>query len=176
MCMAINHDTIIERHICTSEWAVSNLLPSKGAGPRIPREALSSSRAGRRCGRMCSEMTPYSGNGNGTYPHCHFRNKMPFLSTSVRTQYVVSGRREGAFHCRLGPKADHIRKNTVAQKIPRVRSSECELHRARNVRVRLGFVALPFPSRALFDEIPGGYSIRRAVTTSPTKCRKRCQN
>ena len=31
MCMAI-HDTIIERHICTSEWAVSNVLPSKGAG------------------------------------------------------------------------------------------------------------------------------------------------
>jgi len=29
--MAI-HDTIIERHICTSEWAVSNLLPSNGAG------------------------------------------------------------------------------------------------------------------------------------------------
>ena len=28
--MAI-HDTIIERHICTSEWVVSNLLPSKGA-------------------------------------------------------------------------------------------------------------------------------------------------
>jgi hypothetical protein len=26
------HDTIIERHIGTSEWAVSNLLPSKGAG------------------------------------------------------------------------------------------------------------------------------------------------
>jgi hypothetical protein len=33
--MAI-HDTIIERHLCTSEWAVSNLLPSKGAGSRIP--------------------------------------------------------------------------------------------------------------------------------------------
>ena len=32
MCMA-NHDTIIERHIYTSEWAVSNLLPSNGAGP-----------------------------------------------------------------------------------------------------------------------------------------------
>jgi hypothetical protein len=26
MCMAIR-DTILERHICTSEWAVSNLLP-----------------------------------------------------------------------------------------------------------------------------------------------------
>ena len=31
MCMAI-HAAIIERHICTSEWTVSNLLPSKGAG------------------------------------------------------------------------------------------------------------------------------------------------
>ena len=30
------HDAIIERHICTSEWAVSNLIPSKGAGSRIP--------------------------------------------------------------------------------------------------------------------------------------------
>jgi hypothetical protein len=29
--MAI-HDIIIERHICTSEWAVSNLLPSKEYG------------------------------------------------------------------------------------------------------------------------------------------------
>jgi hypothetical protein len=37
--MAI-HDTIIERHICTSEWAMSNILPSKGAGPLIPREVL----------------------------------------------------------------------------------------------------------------------------------------
>ena len=39
MCMAIRN-TIIERHICTSEWAVSNLLPSNGARSRIPREAL----------------------------------------------------------------------------------------------------------------------------------------
>ena len=31
MCVAI-HDTIIEKHICTSGWAVSNLLPSKEAG------------------------------------------------------------------------------------------------------------------------------------------------
>jgi hypothetical protein len=35
VCMDI-HDNIIERHICTSEWAVSNLLPSNGVGPRIP--------------------------------------------------------------------------------------------------------------------------------------------
>jgi hypothetical protein len=43
VCMAIMlsmHDTIVERHICTSEWAVSNLLPSKGAVSRIPWEAL----------------------------------------------------------------------------------------------------------------------------------------
>ena len=26
------HDTTIERHICTSEWAVSNLLPRMGVG------------------------------------------------------------------------------------------------------------------------------------------------
>ena len=35
--------------------------------------------------RMCSEMTTYSGSHQGGYPHCHFRNKMPFLSTSAHT-------------------------------------------------------------------------------------------
>jgi hypothetical protein len=35
MCMAIQ-DTIIERHICTSEWAVSNFLPSKGSRDSNP--------------------------------------------------------------------------------------------------------------------------------------------
>jgi hypothetical protein len=40
VCMAI-HDTIIERHICTSEWVVSNLLPSKGAVSRIRLGKLS---------------------------------------------------------------------------------------------------------------------------------------
>ena len=30
------HAASIERHICTSEWTVSNLLPSKAAGSRIP--------------------------------------------------------------------------------------------------------------------------------------------
>jgi hypothetical protein len=44
------HSLVVERHICTSEWAVGNLLPSNGAGPRISREAPSSSRAGGRCG------------------------------------------------------------------------------------------------------------------------------
>ena len=34
---------------------------------------------------------------------------------------------------------------------------------AHDARVRLGLVALPFPSRASFDKIPGRYSIRRAV-------------
>ena len=36
-------------------------------------------------------------------------------------------------------------------------------HSARDVRVRLGLVALPFPSRASDDKIRGRYSIRRKV-------------
>ena len=51
---------------------------------------------------MCSEMTPYSGNGNGGYPPEWFRNKVSFLSTSVCTQYVVSGRVRGRFSLPFG--------------------------------------------------------------------------
>ena len=71
MCMAI-HDTIIERHICTLEWAVSNLLPSKEEG-NPSGSSPSSSRAGGGVGgyaqklivipEMAMGITPLTGSG-----------------------------------------------------------------------------------------------------------------
>ena len=43
---------------------------------------------------MCSDMVCYSGNGNGGNPPDGIRNNKPYLSTSVCTQYVVSGRED----------------------------------------------------------------------------------
>ena len=54
---------------------------------------------------MCSEITCYSGNGNGYNTPDGIRNKVSFLSTSIRTQYVVSGRVRGRFSLWFGPKA-----------------------------------------------------------------------
>ena len=34
---------------------------------------------------MCSDMTSYSGHGNGGISHCQFRNKVSFLNTSAHT-------------------------------------------------------------------------------------------
>ena len=76
MCMA-NHDNIIERHIYTSEWAVSNLLPSNGAGPPESLGKLSFFLRGtveRRCG--CVQVIPETTMGItplvGSEERCHF--------------------------------------------------------------------------------------------------------
>ena len=63
---------------------------------------------------------------------------------------------------------DHIRKNTVTRKIVQlgvtvVFANGIYTPSARDARVRLGLVALPFPSRASGDKIRGRYSIRREV-------------
>jgi hypothetical protein len=60
---------------------------------------------------MCSEVTPYSGNGNGGsnegFSHCCFPNKMPFLRTSsVLKMYAIRrlGQGERALFTAVGSK------------------------------------------------------------------------
>ena len=69
-----------------------------------------------------------------------------------QTTLAAVARETGRFH------------NTRAYTVPICeRDLHTHTHSARDVRVRLGLVALPFPSRASFDKIPGRYSLRREV-------------